>query len=95
MEDWKWRQHLDPDDMTPEERWRRVVELLARAVARIMAGKTVRRPASKPDGPTKPRRQQSLNIPPLRTEGRVEVSRLRPSWHSSGMLFDSFDRVQH
>ena len=33
-----WRKHLDPEDMTPEERTERVIELLATAVVRLVRG---------------------------------------------------------
>ena len=33
-----WKKYLDPEDMTPEERTERVVELLATAVVRLILG---------------------------------------------------------
>ncbi len=36
-----WRKHLDPEDMTPEERLRRVVDLLATASIRLATGEKV------------------------------------------------------
>lgn len=57
MDDWKWRQHLDPEDMTPEERWRRFVELVAKAVSKIAARKGAGGTEPKPDAPQKPRKQ--------------------------------------
>lgn len=36
-----WRKHLDPDDMTPEERLNRVVDLLATASLRLVTGDKV------------------------------------------------------
>ena len=62
-----WRKYLDPEDMTPEERLERVVELLATAVVRLVRGEGKEK--MKPPTSTSPSQPDVSHAPPAK--GRV------------------------
>ena len=62
-----WRKHLDPEDMTPEERLERVVELLATAVVRLIGEE--RKEETRPSTLASPSQPEIAHAPP--TKGRV------------------------
>ncbi|MBI2069119.1 MAG: recombinase family protein [Elusimicrobia bacterium] len=62
-----WRKYLDPEDMTPEERLERVIELLATAVARMIRGEG--KEETKPPTLISPSQPEIANAPSAK--GRV------------------------
>ncbi len=62
-----WRKYLDPDDITPEEREERVIELLATAVVRLMGDE--RKEETKPPILVSPSQSEIAHAPLVK--GRI------------------------